>query len=167
MSKDWSIRNDLLSKIRNSEIESFLSLYPDIDCGELDILDLGCGKDKYLKNLIKCRTYVGVDLVTNVDIVKDVCLLSPDIFKYKFIVSFGLFCLLSHSKKKIVFSMIKEGCIHINRNDTDSGRDLENYDNKDGINTYYISYDILLDVCKGRNVAIIQNPWSFIVRVYL
>ena len=154
--KKWQERNSWLESIRRAEINIFSPL---VDNTDLYYLDLGCGKDKYLKHALKLDKYVGVDPDGGDLMISAMYLVSS--YANFYILSFGLLYLLPYRDQRIMLQNIKQGVLQVNRIDTKDGEKLIDGDLKEGLKIY--PWKELPEYIKGV-YDVYDTPVSFILK---
>ena len=144
-SVDFTKRPNWLEEIRQIEIKQLLQIWKTINVSGKQILDLGCGQDKYLKYLLNIDSsyYIGLDIIGNPDIKLDVKNIPNNMLSEYYVMSFGLFVYLPNDLKRRLLNNITSGLIQINRNDTNVSRRIDDFDLTQGIYRFGIDRNFI------------------------
>ena len=160
---DWSKRPKWLEDVREKELKDIQILKSIFMNNKHEIVDLGCGRDRYLQKIFEFKNYFGIDICCG-DLKIDVRDIDKKILKSKFVVSLGLFCFLTDDEKTELIDKIDEGIIQLNRNDTELGRKIEKHDREHGVKNFYIKFDdiekLFIDTHK---ICTCMNEASFVI----
>ena len=160
---DWTKRPEWIEEIRQTELKQMQSLKSIFMNDNHEIVDLGCGHDRYLQKIFEFKNYFGIDICCG-DLKIDVRNIDKKILKSKFVVSLGLFCFLTDDEKTELIDKIDEGIIQLNRNDTELGRKIEKHDREHGVKNFYIKFDDIEKLfMKTHKICTHINEASFVI----